>query len=256
MLILKLTDDSAVNIPPSGKSTLFVDDSGDLALKDDTGTVHPIGGSGSVTSVDMSVPTGFVVSGNPIISSGTLAVAYDSGYQGYTTAESTKLSGIEAGAEVNVQADWNASGTEAEILNKPVLGTAASQDTTAFDVAGAAAAAQAAAEAYTDAKVAPVIQSITSASTITPAAGNSNVDVTALAVAASVANPSGTWSHLTQMVISITDNGTAQALSWDTGYRVKDLMLPTTTIVGYTLYVSIIYNSSSGVWSVVGVVYA
>lgn len=69
----------------------------------------------------------------------------------YTTAEKSKLSGIAAGAEVNVQpdwsqadstaddfiknkptipaaqvnADWNASSGAAQILNKPTLGTAA-----------------------------------------------------------------------------------------------------------------------------------
>jgi hypothetical protein len=38
------------------------------------------GGSGTVTSVDMTVPTGFVISGNPITTAGTLAVSYASGY--------------------------------------------------------------------------------------------------------------------------------------------------------------------------------
>ena len=38
----------------------------------------------------------------------------------YTTAEKNKLSGIEAGAQVNVKPNWNAaSGSSAEILNKP-----------------------------------------------------------------------------------------------------------------------------------------
>jgi hypothetical protein len=37
-------------------------------------------GSGTVTSVDMSVPTGFTISGNPITSTGTLAVAFATGY--------------------------------------------------------------------------------------------------------------------------------------------------------------------------------
>lgn len=38
----------------------------------------------------------------------------------YTTTEKNKLSGIEAGAQVNVKPDWNAaSGSSAEILNKP-----------------------------------------------------------------------------------------------------------------------------------------
>ena len=44
------------------------------------------GGTGSVTSVDMSVPTGFAISGNPIVTSGTLALAFASGYSLPTTA--------------------------------------------------------------------------------------------------------------------------------------------------------------------------
>lgn len=39
----------------------------------------------------------------------------------YTTAEKTKLSGIAEGAEVNVNADWNATTGDAQILNKPAL---------------------------------------------------------------------------------------------------------------------------------------
>ena len=48
----------------------------------------------------------------------------------FTDAEKTKLSGIATGAEVNVQADWNASSGDAEILNKPsVIGNLV-EDTT------------------------------------------------------------------------------------------------------------------------------
>lgn len=38
-----------------------------------------------------------------------------------TTAERSKLTGIAAGAEVNVNADWNATSGDAEILNKPTI---------------------------------------------------------------------------------------------------------------------------------------
>lgn len=44
-------------------------------------------GSGTVTSVDMTVPTGLSVSGNPVTSSGTLAVTYASGYSIPTTTK-------------------------------------------------------------------------------------------------------------------------------------------------------------------------
>lgn len=43
----------------------------------------------------------------------------------FDSASSTKLAGIEEGAEVNVNADWNATSGDAEILNKPTLATVA-----------------------------------------------------------------------------------------------------------------------------------
>lgn len=46
----------------------------------------------------------------------------------FTSAEKTKLSGIESGAQVNVQSDWNASSGDAQILNKPTLGSAATKN--------------------------------------------------------------------------------------------------------------------------------
>jgi hypothetical protein len=45
----------------------------------------------------------------------------------YTDAEQTKLSGIASGAEVNVNADWNAVSGDAQILNKPTTITSAEQ---------------------------------------------------------------------------------------------------------------------------------
>ncbi len=47
----------------------------------------------------------------------------------FTTAEKNKLAGIQAGAEVNVQADWNQSSSSADdyIKNKPTIPTATSQ---------------------------------------------------------------------------------------------------------------------------------
>ena len=46
----------------------------------------------------------------------------------YSDTEKSKLSGIAAGAEVNVNADWDASSGDAQILNKPTLGAAAAKD--------------------------------------------------------------------------------------------------------------------------------
>jgi hypothetical protein len=97
----------------------------------------PGGGGGTVSSVGFTAPTGFSVSGSPITTSGTIALSYAAGYQGYTSAEASKLTGIADGAEVNVNADWDATSGDAEILNKPTLGGAAALDvgTTAGTVA-------------------------------------------------------------------------------------------------------------------------
>jgi hypothetical protein len=47
------------------------------------------------------------------------ATAIDAGVM--TASDKSKLNGIAAGAEPNVNADWNASGNDAEILNKPTI---------------------------------------------------------------------------------------------------------------------------------------
>ena len=45
------------------------------------------------------------------------------------SADGTKLDGIAAGAEVNVQSDWDAGSGDAQILNKPTLVTVAGDNT-------------------------------------------------------------------------------------------------------------------------------
>ena len=75
-------------------------------------------GSGTVTSVAMSVPTGLVVTGSPITSSGTLAVTFAAGYSIPTTVK---------------QGQWDSAyaftssfptGTAGQLLRYNTLGTA------------------------------------------------------------------------------------------------------------------------------------
>ena len=55
--------------------------SGDLVIAGGSG------GSGTVTSVAATVPTGFAVSGSPITTSGTITITYSAGYSLPTTAK-------------------------------------------------------------------------------------------------------------------------------------------------------------------------
>lgn len=57
--------------------------------------------TGTVTSVGLTLPTGFTVSGSPVSVSGTLGAVWATGYQPYTTAEANKLSAIAANATAN-----------------------------------------------------------------------------------------------------------------------------------------------------------
>ena len=54
-----------------------------------SGWVPPSSGSGTVTSVAASVPTGLSISGSPITTSGTLAISYTTGYSIPTVASQT-----------------------------------------------------------------------------------------------------------------------------------------------------------------------
>ena len=55
-------------------------------------------GTGTVTSVGMTVPTGLTVGGSPVTASGTFALAWDTGYEGYTSAEKAKLAALPSAA--------------------------------------------------------------------------------------------------------------------------------------------------------------
>lgn len=98
------------------------------------------------------------------------------------------------------------------------------------------------------------IASVASAATITPTSDTVNqYNVTALAVPANIAAPSGTPVDGQKLIIRFKDNGTARALTWNAIYRVIGSILPATTVATKTTYVGCIYNAADAVWDVVAV---
>jgi len=78
------------NLDKLSDVTLTSSTNGDVLSYDGTKWINkPVTGTGTVTSVNMSVPLGLQVSGNPIVSNGTLAVNFASGYSLPTTAKQT-----------------------------------------------------------------------------------------------------------------------------------------------------------------------
>lgn len=102
------------------------------------GNVVVLDGSGKLPAVDGSALTGLppgttdlgYTASTRVLTSSTgadvtlpLATGTDPGLM--AAADKGKLDGVAAGAEVNVNADWNAVSGDAQILNKPTLGSLA-----------------------------------------------------------------------------------------------------------------------------------
>lgn len=105
----------------------------------------------------------------------------------------------------------------------------------------------------TPASRSPNIQSVTSASTVTPTFSNDMVRITAQAAALALANPTGTAIPGLGMVIRIKDDGTARSIAYGTQYRAMGVALPTTTVADKTLYLAMIYNDTDTAWDVIAV---
>lgn len=97
----------------------------------------------------------------------------------------------------------------------------------------------------------PVVQSVASAATVTPTFADDLVKVTAQAAALALANPTGTPVPGLGVVIRIKDNGVARAITYGTQYRAIAVALPTTTVVGKTTYLAMVYNSDDAKWDVI-----
>ena len=118
---------------------------GDPGIKGDKGDPGDTGPAGPAPA-----GTGYVhVTGGALDTPTGLPSATTSVPGTMSAADKTKLDGVASGAEVNVNADWTASSGDAQILNKPTLGTAAAKNvgTGSGDVAAGDAPASAAASA-------------------------------------------------------------------------------------------------------------
>ena len=105
--------------------------------------------------------------------------------------------------------------------------------------------------------IGPKVNSIVSASTITPTANTADeYTVTGLSQTATINAPSGTPRSGQKLILRIKDNGASQSLVWSTssgGYRIIGVNLPTVTSPGKVSYIGCIYNSDDTYWDVVAV---
>ena len=94
-------------------------------MADGSTTTSSGGGGATNLSYTPSPTNGIVVSDAGTDATIPLADVTNAGL--ISSSEKTKLAGIATGAEVNVNADWNATSGDAQILNKPTIPTAVTQ---------------------------------------------------------------------------------------------------------------------------------
>ncbi len=104
------------------------------------------------------------------------------------------------------------------------------------------------------------IETTTASDTTPDPTGDARINwyqITALAGAITAVNaPSGSLANHNELYMRIKDNGTARTIAgWDATYIASpDLPLPTTTILGKTMYLHFIYNSATPGWNLVGMI--
>lgn len=178
------------------------------------------GGSGTVTSVDLSVPTGLTVSGNPVTTSGTLAVSYAAGYSIPTTAS---------------QSNWD---TAYGWGNHASAGYITGSSTSTL----------------TNKRITPRVSSTASASSVTPDISAYDVYAfTALAANLTINAPTGSPADGEKITLRILDNGTSRTLTWNGTYTAIGVTLPTSTTANKTVYIGCVYNAANTRWDVIAV---
>lgn len=111
-------------------------------------------------------------------------------------------------------------------------------------------------QTLTNKRVTRRITSEASSATPTPNADTTDqYQLTALAVAAEFGAPTGTPTDGQFLIIRVKDNGTARALTWNAIYRDgDDVELPTTTVLGKTMYLGFVYHNTDSKWDLVAFV--
>ncbi len=209
-------------------------------------------GNGTVTSVGLSVPTGFAVSNTPVTSSGTIALAFDTGYSLPTTASQTNW---DTAYTDRLKWDGGSSGLNAATGRTSLgLGTAATMTGPTGTIVGTTDT-----QTLTNKRINPRVTTPGATSgSFTPDGDTSDVfDCFGLTGAITFNAPSGTPVNGQRLIIRVEDNGSARGITWTTtsgAYRAVGVTLPTTTTASKVTYVGCVYNTNDTFWDVIAVV--
>lgn len=182
-----------------------------------------------------------------------------------TATERTKLAGIATGAQVTGATEVAAAISAGGIKTAPV-------DADVFAILDSAASFvlkyvsgtalllyiktyyDSVVSTFTNKRITPRVFSEASNAASAPNADSYDQhDVTALAAADTIANPTGTPTDGQKFMYRLKDNGTARVLAWGAAFRPMGVALPTVTVISKTMYVGTIWNAADSKWDCVAV---
>ena len=100
----------------------------------------------------------------------------------------------------------------------------------------------------------PRVSSLTSSAAPAPPAGEcEQFNLTALAVNAAFAAPTGGALDGKRLLLRIKDDGTARNLTWDGIYVGVGVSLPGVTVPNKLTYIGLVYNAQTGRWDALAV---
>ena len=184
----------------------------------------------SIPLTNFAIPAGTLVQKLNIAVNGTTAIGW---YLDDMVLQSNGTGGGGSGGLTQTQADARYAQRAANLS----------------DIANAAAALA----NLSGKPLAPNVQAVTSAATVTPTFSNDLVKITAQAAGLTLANWSGTAVPGWAMGIRIKDSGSAQTITYGGNYRAIGVTLPTNTVAGKVLYLGCIWNADDSKIDVVAV---
>jgi hypothetical protein len=228
---------------------------------------------GTVINVDsvVNVPAKFIATQGTLLSTGFIDPTTKCDFKGHVSGTTLVIDGFEPGSTdtgsasgqviiikpntiwANLVASFimNATGNGTP-ENHTVAQLAATDVTTGtLEVSGAATFSGNASVAGTSWLVAQSTATINGSGQIIPV--SQVYRVTALAGAATILTPTYTPQDGMTGELRIYDNGTAQSLTWATGWKGIGVTLPTTTTVGQFIYVSYEYSAVDSKYHVLSV---
>ena len=245
-----------------------------------TSATNGSAGSGTVTSVGMTTPTGLSVSGSPVTTSGTLALSMTAGYAIPTTASQANWDTaygwgnhasagyVVSGGALGTPSSGTLTNCTFPTLNQNTTGTAsnvtgtvaiANGGTGATTLAGASIVTYSGTETLTNKDIVERVVSIADGTSITINADTTDIATqanTQTAGTLTINAPTGTPVNGQKIVLRLQSTN-VQTFSWNAIFAGSvDLPLPTASTGSSDYdYLGFIYNSTASKWQLLAKVF-